>query len=332
MVAAMTSRRGAAAVALALAAALAVPLVVMATSTAVAMVETSPTKTTITPIPGPGSTVAPTAPVTTLWPTTTGQVAPPSTIATSVGVTVPPSIAGTTAAPSTFAPPPTTTGAVPFDGATFLREFYGQLGLVPADAVDLVEQASLGSAADAFLYHEIGIAIALFIHSTAPLPAYTVTPQGAGVSVCRDDGICELFSDFVLDAGLLSSFSIDGQPILDRVGSYERATTVEALTIDGAFSLRRPNVEQLSIVVLLTSEGGGTTFAWEQATYVDATGRQYAIDLAASHTGARMEDGDSTVAHVVFAGAQHGGQLVIPITTDLTGVAATIRIPVTISQ
>ena len=46
----------------------------------------------------------------------------------------------------------------------------------------------------------------------------------------------------------------------------------------------------------------------------------------------RIEDGDVDVAHVSFAGAQHGGQLVIPITTDQTGVATTIRIPIVVRR
>ena len=45
-----------------------------------------------------------------------------------------------------------------------------------------------------------------------------------------------------------------------------------------------------------------------------------------------MEDGGLDVAHVSFVGAQHGGQLVIPITTDQTGVATTIRIPIIVRR
>ena len=40
-----------------------------------------------------------------------------------------------------------------------------------------------------------------------------------------------------------------------------------------------------------------------------------------------MDDGGLDVAHVSFAGAEHGGQLSIPITSD-SGVATAIRIPV----
>ena len=178
------------------------------------------------------------------------------------------------------------------------------------------------------MLHEAVVAIAIFGHTTAPLPSYTVVADGPAVAVCRDDGACESFSDFVLVGAALDTFAIDGQPMAQRASAYERQTTVEALTIEASYAVRRPRDELLSVVLLLAAEGGGTTFGWEQASYVDATGRQYPIDVANSHVPARLEDGEFDVAHVSFPGAQHGGQLVIPITTDLTGVATTIRIPV----
>jgi hypothetical protein len=162
------------------------------------------------------------------------------------------------------------------------------------------------------------------------LPNYTVTDNGATVSVCNDAGACDSFGDFRIAGVLLDTFSIDGQPLAERVSAFERPTTVEALTVDASYALRRPRDEALSVVVLLGSEGGGTTFFWERASYVDIAGNPFAIDPAASQYPARLEDGQFTVAHATFAGAQHGGQLEIPITTDLTRVATTIRIPVTL--
>ena len=67
------------------------------------------------------------------------------------------------------------------------------------------------------------------------------------------------------------------------------------------------------MVVLLTATGGGTAFGWEQATYVDATGRQFPIDTANSQFPGYVEDGGIDLAHVSFAGAQHGGQLIDPV-------------------
>ena len=181
----------------------------------------------------------------------------------------------------------------PFDGFTLLRDFYGRLGVDPFSAAELVDQAAPGSTAEAFLYHEVGVAIAIFDHTSAPLPAYTVTQTGPAVSVCRDDGVCETFGDFVAVAGALDTFTLDGQPMDDRAGSYQRLTTVEALTLDASFGVRRPRDELLSVVALLTAEGGGTTFAWEQTAYVDATGQQLPIDVAtslypAAHRGRRF--------------------------------------------
>jgi hypothetical protein len=93
--------------------------------------------------------------------------------------------------------------------------------------------------------------------------------------------------------------------------------------------VRRPSDEHLSVVVLLQAAGGAVSFDWPAATYIDVTGRQFPVDQAASQYPSRMADGDFDIAHVSFAGANHGGQLTIPITTDITGAPTTIRIPVT---
>ena len=307
---------------------LAVAALFVAAGGAVALsVSTSSQATTSPPVktttPPPGTTVAPS---TTLWPATTAV--PTSTLVAPQTTTFPPQTTDLPTQTTSF-PPPT---AATFDAFTLLRDFYGQLAVDPFVAADHIEQTARGSAAEAFLFHEVGVAIAIFGNTSAPLPAYTVTANGPAVSVCRDDGVCESFSDFIVDGALLDTFSIDGQPMDQRISGYERPTTVEALTIDAAFAVRRPRDELLSVVVLLTAAGGGTTFAWEQAMYVDASGRQYPVDQPTSQYPVRIEDGDLDVAHVSFAGAQHGGQLVIPITTDQTGVATTIRIPIIVRR
>jgi hypothetical protein len=297
----------------------------------------APAKTTT---PGPG----PSAPPTTaaVGPTTTSPTAtsafpattppPPGTTTPFPTTPQPPTTVPGTAVPGTFAQPPSTVAPVPFDSTTFFGEFYADLALDPGNAVDLVEASvDLGSAADTFLFHEIAAAIALFRNTTLPLPTYTVTPNGPAIGVCRNDGVCETFADFVVVGGLLTSFTVDGQPIEQRVSVYARETTVEALTVNLVFSVRRPRDEVLSIALVLETAGGGTSFAWEQATYADSTGRQYPIDLTQSQYPARIEADDGNIAHVVFPGAQHGGQLVVPITTDLTGVPTTVRIPIVLN-
>jgi hypothetical protein len=231
-------------------------------------------------------------------------------------------------AATTLAPPPTTSVTGQFDPATFLTDFYTTIGTFPADAVDLIEQLDPGSPAELFFLHELFAAIAVFANTNAPLPTYTVTPAGTGFTVCRDGAVCETFADFVVNAGGLESFRLDGQPIDDRVAGFVRPTTVETLTVDGAIALRRPRDEALSVVVLLTSTGGGTSFAWEQASYADETGRTYPLDLSASQFPVRIEDGDGAIAHVTYPGARAGGQLTFPITSDQTGVPTTVRVPI----
>jgi hypothetical protein len=301
-------------------------LLVTAASTRAQAEIGSPSKTTTPAAGAPVTTALPdvtTAPPTTVWPSTTTAVVTPTSSTSIAGP--PTSIAG----PATMVPT-TIPATTPFDAFSFLSEFYRQLGIDPFTAAELGEQTALGSSADAFVFHEAGVAISILGHTSAPLPAYTVTAADPAVNVCRDDGRCEMFSDFVLANSLLTSFSLDGVPMIDRVSSFERETTVEALTIEASFAVRRPSDDLLSVVVLLAAAGGGITFGWEQTTYLDASGRQYPIDAVASQFPARMEDGDFDVAHVSFAGAQHGGQLVVPITTDVTGVATTIRIPVVV--
>jgi hypothetical protein len=270
----------------------------------------------------------PVAPVAMLAMAATGAAQPvpeqPPKTTAAAGATLPPSTSIGPAVPTSATTP------ITFDGYTFLDDFYSQLAVDPFAAASVAETTAPGSDAYAFVLHEAGAAIAIYNNTTAQLPNYTVTDNGATVGVCDDAGACDSFGDFRIAGVALDTFSIDGEPLAQRVSAFERPTTVEALTIDGNYALRRPRDGALSVVVLVGSEGGGTTFFWERASYVDIAGTPFAIDPAASQYPARVEDGQFTVAHVTFPGAQHGGQLEIPITTDLTRVATTIRIPVTL--
>ena len=297
-------------------------LVSVAVATTSQAMSRAPEKTA--PPPAPATTAATTVPPSvTVWPSTT----------TDSATTTLPGPASTSANTSTSTgfPPPTTAfpGVPNFDAATFLSDFYAGLAVDPFVTSELADQnAVVGSPAFAFLYHEVGVAGSIDVFTDLQLPEYTVTANGPAVNVCRDDGRCESFSDFVLARGLLESFSVDGQPIAGWTSEYARRTTVESLTIDGTFAVRRPSDGLLSVVVLLTATGGGTAFGWEQATYVDATGRQFPIDPANSQFPEYVDDGGIDLAHVSFAGAQHGGQLIVPFTASDTGVATTIRIPI----
>ena len=119
------------------------------------------------------------------------------------------------------------------------------------------ENAVEGSPAMAFVFHEAIAAGSIYAHTNDPLPSYTLTADGPAVSVCHnDDGACAIFSDFVLSDGLLDSFSIDGQSIEQWTSMYERVTTVETLTIDGIFAVRRPSDGVLSVGLLFGLSGG----------------------------------------------------------------------------
>ena len=282
-------------------------LVIVAMSTTSQAVTSAPTKTS--PPPAPPST---TAPATTVWPSTTSVTT------------------ATTATTTQLSPTPATTAAATtFDALSFLRDYYAGMASDPFSASVLAEENAVESSpAMAFLFHEAIAAGSIYAHTNDPLPTYTVTADGPAVGVCRnDDNRCEIFSDFVLAGGLLDSFSIDGQSIEQWTSMYERVTTVETLTIDGIFAVRRPSDGLLSVGLLLDSSGGETAFGWEQATYVDAAGRSFSIDAAASEFPGSMEAGGLDVAHVSFAGAEHGGQLSIPITSDAE-VFTEITVPV----
>ena len=174
----------------------------------------------------------PCAPSVTVWPSTTTD---------SATTTLPgPATTSANTSTSTGFPPPTTAfpGVPNFDAATFLSDFYAGLAVDPFVTSELADQnAVVGSPAFAFLYHEVGVAGSIDVFTDLQLPEYTVTANGPAVNVCRDDGRCESFSDFVLARGLLESFSVDGQPIAEWTSEYARRTTVESLTIDG--TLRR---------------------------------------------------------------------------------------------
>lgn len=257
---------------------------------------------------------------------------PPKTLPTTTVALAPPTAPVPSTAPE---PAPTTPGTAPaaFDAVPFFREVYRTLSLNPSDLLDeQIQQAVPGSPAEVFVVYLFALGIAHLDNTAAPLPLFTVTPAGNELNVCDEADQCQVFGKFATSGGLLRSFSIEGQPIDDRLGFYGRPTTVDMLTIDGSVVFKRPGDEALSVILLFRSEGGGATFTWPQALFVDESGREFNPDVTTSLFTERVEQGQLGSAMLQFPEARPDGDLTIPFTSDQTGVETSIRIPVLISE
>lgn len=284
----------------------------------------APDKTVAPTAPGtaPSGAPAPGVPPTSAWIATT-------TITTTTAV--PPAVTATTLATTdansatTIQPVAPTAG---FDGLTFLTDVYAAVNGDPLTLIDVAEGTTIiNSAADLWVAHLLTVSMTNRIQGGPPPPAYIVSPEGKGVSVCADTGTCESFGDFYAPTGLLESFTINGVALDDAMSISTRQIVVESLIVDTALCIK-PIEGPLSCVVIVSSEGAAAALMFEQATFIGLDGQHFLPDLNVSAFPASVADGGFGSAHLVFAGAPLDGDLTFPVVSGVSGVASTVSVPV----
>ncbi len=131
----------------------------------------------------------------------------------------------TVSTPTTSVTPTTVPDDVPEAFATNLA------ARQPAAAARLVELSSPGSPAAAYAVHQRAA-----LDVSGPVPVGRVEPRpGTALAVCDTIALgatCRTFDDFVVDeAGLLASFTIDGEPVADTVLAGGLADVQDTLTV-----------------------------------------------------------------------------------------------------
>ncbi len=252
---------------------------------------------------------------------------------------------GTFSTPATGLPPApiatavTTTiaGQAPvFEPVDFFGDFYFQVNAEPGEAGDLPQRVVAGSPAEAFMTYVLGFASARIDSRQGPFGPFTAdaatTPiEGdPAVEICAD-GFCDELSGFVVSDGLLQSFQLNGVPIDDRVAAPSKATMFDDVGIRVIGAFERVTVDELAVVVAVDPGSETLTVPWDEVSYVDPSGTEIPVDLAASAYPAEItprRDGRDQPVVLQFPTAQLGGELVFPYTSDSTAAPVEARVTV----
>ena len=182
----------------------------------------------------------------------------------------------------------------------------------------------------------LGFAAARIDGRQGPFEPFTVdgttTPiEGdPAVEVCVD-GFCDELSGFVVSDGLLQSFELNGVPIDDRVAAPSKATKFGDVGIRVIGAFERVTVDELAVVVAVDPGAETLTVPWDEVFYVDPSGTEIPVDLAASAYPAEItprRDGQDQPVVLQFPTAQLGGELVLPYTTAATAPPIEARVTV----
>ncbi|MEM8621304.1 MAG: hypothetical protein AAGF73_16425 [Actinomycetota bacterium] len=250
------------------------------------------------------------APIQTSTPDTTSQGA--------ATTTEPPiSVATTLVAPTSTTSTSTTSSAVPSGDPLAYVEAITNDTYDELDAM-LAEVAPDGPAAWYGL-HQLAVRTAL---SDAGLDSLigeqTVDQRGDAVTHCMSgdatiDDECLEFTDFIVDDGLLYTFSVDGVQIDDRLGvggDPDSAAGVEASVVTSYRSIE----SDLLLVVVEVTAATPANLSLSGSTYVDPDGRQMSATQSVGPSD--LQQGATALAIVGFAQADPGGTLVIEVSSD----------------
>jgi hypothetical protein len=252
---------------------------------------------------------------------------------------------GTSSNPATGLPPApaatavTTTiaGQVPeFVPVDFFGDFYFQINADPFQQGDLPQRVVTGSPADAWVTYVLGFASARLDSRIGPFEPFTAdattTPiEGEpAVEVCGD-GYCDEFSGFVISDGRLQSFQVNGVPIDGRLAAPSKATQFGDVEIGVVGGFERVTTDLLAVVIAIDPGDETLTVPWNEVVYVDPSGEEIPVDLAASAYPAEIAprpDGQPQPVVLQFPTAELGGELVMTFTTASSSAPVEARVTV----
>jgi hypothetical protein len=272
------------------------------------------------------------------------RVAPVATLAAAAALATIAAV-GTWSTPATGLPPApaatavTTTiaGQVPeFVPVDFFGDFYFQINADPYQPGDLPQRVVTGSPADAWVTYVLGFASARLDSRLGPFEPFTAdattTPieDEPAVEVCGD-GYCDEFSGFVISDGRLQTFQVNGVPIDGRLAAPSKATQFGDVGIRVVGGFERVTVDLLALVIAIDPGPETVTVLWDDVVYVDPSGVELPVDLAASAYPAEIPprpDGHDQPVVLQFPTAELGGELVMTFTTASSSTPVEARVTV----
>lgn len=174
------------------------------------------------------------------------------------------------------------------------------------------EFAEPGSVADVYATHQIAVTKA-FRDAGAPFLGQRVTYRGDEAEVCSIEGeTCGIWADFTTDpeSGLLTGFTIDGQPLDGRLlGGSGESTSATGATFTLVSAYKSVQGDSLFVVVEVENGPEPVTIYPSSAEYVTPDGRQVTAVDGVGPTELRPSAKATYVP--VFDGADLGGTVYI---------------------
>ena len=203
------------------------------------------------------------------------------------------------AAPSTEAP----AEAASFDPL----DFFGAVFM--ADLAQLDEQRQWvqpDSPADAYLdFQELYLAAVQILGGEIDRGYVYLTPDE--IRVCLDDASCYAVTDLEVEEEQLVSFTIDGEPLAERLGRPGEPIRVGTTTVHLGAAYQTVNGDHLAALVAITP--GGDAVGLSTAVYVDGDGNQTPIDRDLSFGLVDGRPSELTIAMLAFPDAAPGGEI-----------------------
>jgi hypothetical protein len=236
-------------------------------------------------------------------------------------------VSGAALAPEATALPTTLAGAPVFDAIDFFSDMFGGINADPHDPGDLPQRVVAGSPADAFVTYLYGFGAARESSRLGPIEQFTVTGDDTAIQVCNE-GFCDTFSDFVVTAGRLASFLLNGVPIEGRLAEASKAIDhgrpVRARVV-GAFE--RVTVDELAVVIAIQADED-LTVNWQETEYVDPSWNRIPVDLPISAYPAEITAGGEHDVVLQFPTATLGGDVVLSYTSASSPQPTGLRVDV----
>jgi hypothetical protein len=223
---------------------------------------------------------------------------------------------------------------VVFDPLAFFTDLFTQLNADPLQVGDLTQHVVPGSPADAFVTYLSGFGAARLDSRQGPLEPFTVAARSqAGetveaVEVCSD-GFCDIFGGFEVVDGRLQSFELNAMPIDDRLGASSKSVPFGPVSIGVVGAFERVTVDQLAVVIAVSSAGEELDIPWEEVVYVDPADGEIPVDLAASAFPPNIGPEGEHYVVLQFPTADLGGELVLTFATASSPTPVEVaRVPV----
>lgn len=200
------------------------------------------------------------------------------------------------------------------DKSSILKDYFDAYASADPDSMrSAAENAANGSVAQKYITHQSNIAEA---YDASGYDRYVQDAKYSdeSVSICGEDDDCGEFADLSYENSKLSSFTVDGNDISDRIslgdGSIVKSKEVAGFEVLSSYQAVEGS---LMAVVRFHAYDRPINFSYT-ATYRKPSGQQ--IEDVDSYLPSRVAADSNQLAIVIFPNSNNGGNLHLKFATD----------------